>query len=143
MAKKRCHYCGEIFIPDPRVGNRQKACSTACQRQRKRENNLKFRRDNPGYWHGRYEYVKEWRMKNPDYQRRWRQSRKAEKGHLSSGEIQAEIFRKALDYIEKKLILLRKIQAEIVLKTVDIRAKRASFTFQASRDTSRDIYKNA
>jgi hypothetical protein len=75
----------------------------------------KIKRDNSGYWHGRCEYVKEWRMKNPDYQRRWRQRRKAEKGYLSSGEIQAEIFRKALDCIEKKLVLLSKIQAEIII----------------------------
>ncbi len=38
---------------------------------------------NPGYFKGRYEYVKEWREKNPDYQRRWRARKR--------GEIQDEI----------------------------------------------------
>jgi hypothetical protein len=131
MAKKRCYYCGTLFIPDPRVGNRQKACSTACQKVRKRQNNRAFSKNNPGYWHDRYEYVKEWRQKNPGYQRQWRQRRKAEKGCLSSDEIQAEIFRKALDHIGKNLILLRKIQAEIILKALDIKARKTSFTFQA------------
>lgn len=130
MTKKRCHYCDRLFIPDPRVGDRQKACSKECQRFRKRENNRAFSRRNPEYWHGRYWYVKEWRQRNPDYQRLWRQKKKAEKGYTSSGEIQAQIFRKALDRIEKNLILLRQIQAEIILKAFNITAKKASFTFQ-------------
>lgn len=130
MAKKRCHYCGKLFIPDPRVGNRQKACCGQCQKQRKRQNNLTFSRNNPGYWQGRYEYVKEWRNRNPGYQRQWRK-RKRQKGQ-SYPEIQAEIIMKAIDSIEKNLIVLRKIQAEIILRTIDITAKRAFFTFQAS-----------
>jgi predicted nucleic acid-binding Zn ribbon protein len=132
VPRKRCHYCSKFFIPDPRVDNRQKACSTACQEIRKRENNQAFSRNNPGYWRGRYEYVKEWRQRNPDYQKQWRQRKKAQKEYLSSSEIQVEIFREALDSIEKNLIVLRKIQAEIILKTIDITAKKASFTFQAS-----------
>jgi hypothetical protein len=47
-----------------------------------------FSKNNPGYWRDRYGYVKEWRQKHPDYQRRWRQAKR--KGR-SSGEIQAEI----------------------------------------------------
>lgn len=131
MAKKRCHYCGKLFIPDPRVGNRQRACSIQCQRLRKKENNRLFSRNNPGYWRGRYEYVKEWRLRNPDYQKRWRHKKKVQKKHDGIGEIQAEIFRKAIDRIEKNLILLREIQAEIFRKFIDIKAKRASFIFQA------------
>ncbi len=130
MAKKRCHYCGKWFIPDPRVDNRQKACSTKCQRLRKKDNNRTFSRNNPGYWHGRYEYVKEWRQKNPDYQRQWRQKKK-QSDLRNQGEIQAEIIRKAIDNIERNLMPLRKIQAEIILKAVDITAKRRLSNFQA------------
>jgi hypothetical protein len=36
VAERRYHYCGRLFVPDPRVGNRQKPCSHACQRLRKR-----------------------------------------------------------------------------------------------------------
>ncbi len=32
---------------------------------------------NPGYFEGRYEYVKEWRRENPDYQKRWRAGKHA------------------------------------------------------------------
>lgn len=130
MAKKRCHYCGRLFVNDPRVGDRQKACSFECQKLRKKENNKAFSRGNPGYWHGRYEYVKEWRQKNPYYQRQWRQKKK--QSDLSNqGEIQAEIIRKAIDNIERNLMPLRKIQAEIILKPVDITAKRTLSNFQA------------
>ena len=89
MAERRCHYYGRLFVPDPRVGNRQKACSNTCQRLRKRENNRVFREKNPEYGRApeRYEYLKEWRRKHPDYQRRWRERRKRER---SSGEIKAE-----------------------------------------------------
>lgn len=129
MAKNRCHYCGKLFIPDPRVGNRQRACSIQCQKLRKEENNRAFSRNNPGYWRGRYEYVKEWRQRNPDYQRQWREKKKQIRHYQP--EIQAEIFRKALDHIEKNLILLREIQAEIIFKVIDMKAKRASFIHQA------------
>jgi len=89
MAKKRCHYYGKIFIPDPRVGNCQKACCRQCQKHMKRENNRTFSRRNPGYWHGRYEYVKEWRKRNPGYQRQWRHRKKQKE--QTYPEIQVEI----------------------------------------------------
>lgn len=130
MAKKKCLYCGREFIVDPRVGQKQKACSVQCQKLRKRENNKAFSRNNPGYWHGRYEYVKEWRQKHPDYQRQWRQKRK-QSILPNQDEIQAEILRKAIDSIEKNLIPLRKIQAEIIVKPAEITRKRACLSYQA------------
>ena len=130
MAKKKCLYCGREFISDPRVGQRQKTCSVQCQKLRKKENNKAFSRDNPGYWHGRYEYVKEWRHEHPDYQRQWRQKRKRS---VLPGrdEIQAEILRKAIDSIEKNLIPLRKIQAEIIIEPAEITTKRVFSSYHA------------
>jgi hypothetical protein len=49
VREKRCCYCGNKFVPDPRVGDRQKACSLACQRLRKQDNNRLYRKKNPGY----------------------------------------------------------------------------------------------
>lgn len=128
MAEKRCHYCGRPFIPDPRVGDRQKACSIACQRLRKRENNRVFTEKNPGYWSSRYEDVKQWRQKHLDYQRRWRQGRKQGR---SPGEIQAERLRKAIEFTERVYLFLREIQAEILLKALVLPVKKASFILQA------------
>jgi hypothetical protein len=55
--KRPCRFCGEWFQPDPRVGDRQRACSKpACQQARQRRQQA------------------EWRGRNPDYfaSRRWR-----------------------------------------------------------------------
>jgi hypothetical protein len=125
MVKKRCRYCGKVFIADKRVGDRQKACSPQCQKQRKKDNNRAFRRDNPEYWRGRYDVIKEWRLRNPGYQRNWRLRKKQERIQMKPGEIQAELFTKALDTVEKNVSLLRKIQAEILVQILDAVARKA------------------
>jgi len=126
MAFKRCCYCGKIFLPDPRVGDRQKACSKACQRLRKRENNRSFSRRNPGYWRGRYDYLRGWRLTHPDYQRQWRQRRKAQ-NKATLFEIQAERLRKAIELTGRTQFYLREIQAEFLVQP----SLGASFVFQS------------
>ncbi len=60
---KRCLFCGQFFIPDPRVGKRQKACHREpCRKKRKAEAQHRWCENNPGYFHGRYPYVKQWRQ---------------------------------------------------------------------------------
>jgi hypothetical protein len=132
VAERKCHYCGRLFVPDPRVGNRHKACSNACQRLRKRENNRAFREKNPEYGRApeRYAYLKDWRRKHPDYQRQWREARKGER---SSGEIKAERLRKAIEWTERTCLFLREIKAEIPLQALPMAAKKASFPPQVVR----------
>lgn len=63
---KHCEFCGRFFVPDPRVGNRQRACfRVECQEARKRSAKRAWReRETPnGYFAGRYSYVKQWRDK--------------------------------------------------------------------------------
>jgi hypothetical protein len=73
-ARLRCPCCNKKFIPDPRVGARQKYCSNkTCQNKRQRFNEqawttkpknkkfLKLKR-------------KKWRKRNPDYLSKWRAS---------------------------------------------------------------------
>ena len=61
---KRCLYCGRYFVPDRRVGDRQKACgSEVCKRKRKQAAQRRWSENNPGYFKGRYDYVKEWRQR--------------------------------------------------------------------------------
>ncbi|MGZ6202780.1 MAG: hypothetical protein ACXWMO_13065 [Syntrophales bacterium] len=115
--QRRCPYCGKLFIPDVRVGGRQKACSLACQRSRKKENNRSFRARNPEYWWGRYEEVKDWRQKHPDYQRQWRQARKQRR---SAGEIQAERLRKAMEFSGKVYSYLCEIQAPMLAQPLNL-----------------------
>ena len=59
---KRCLFCGQFFVPDPRVKDRQKACRREpCKKKRKTAAQYRWCEKNPGYFHGRYPYVKQWR----------------------------------------------------------------------------------
>jgi hypothetical protein len=59
---KRCSYCGRYFTPDSRVKERQKACrNPECRKARKKEAQRLWYDKNPGYFQGRYPYVKAWR----------------------------------------------------------------------------------
>jgi len=117
MAMKSCFYCGKVFLPDARVGDRQKACCKACQRLRKKENNRLYRKKNPDDWKNHYEdYVKPWRQKHPDYQRQWRKRKKEVQKGLTPAEIQAQRLSKAIELTEKTWFYLREIKAEIILK---------------------------
>jgi len=61
---KKCEFCGRFFVPDPRVSNRQRACShTECKKARKQCAQRQWVADNPGYFNGRYPYVQEQRQK--------------------------------------------------------------------------------
>lgn len=77
IRQKRCVYCRRSLRPDPRVRDRQKSCKErGCQKKRKLESQKRWVEANPGYFQGRYAYVREWRRRNPDYQRRWRAKRR-------------------------------------------------------------------
>lgn len=124
--EKRCQCCGRMFVPDRRVGPRQKTCSTECRKVRKSECNRRFRRKNPGYWLGRYDVVKAWRSEHPDYQKEWRRKKKKRQAAFSAGEIQAELFAKALDAVQKNVFVLREIQAEMPFQLIDIPGRLAA-----------------
>ena len=124
--EKRCQCCGKMFVPDRRVGVRQKTCSAACRQIQKGKSNKRFRGKNPGYWRGRYEMIKAWRIAHPDYQKTWRLKRKEQRMTFSPSEIQSEIFSKALDAVEKNVIVLREIQAEMPFQVIDILGRLAA-----------------
>ena len=48
--KRPCRMCRRWFYPDPRAGDRQRACSNAvCQAARRRKTQANWRAANPGY----------------------------------------------------------------------------------------------
>lgn len=60
--RRRCRYCQDLFVPDPRV-KKQKSCGKPpCSRQRKldADENWRGRRRNRDYFRGRYNYLKTW-----------------------------------------------------------------------------------
>ena len=103
--RKRCRFCKELFVPDPRLKGRQVACSKEeCQRARKRADRDDWLKRHPGYFTGRYANTKSWRHQHPDYQRRWRREhpevrtrdntrrrRRRELANLARAEIQNSI----------------------------------------------------
>jgi len=64
---KRCLFCGRYFQPDPRVGQRQKACfRPGCKKACKQLAQSNWCARNPGYFRGRYGYVKQWRLRRKE-----------------------------------------------------------------------------
>jgi len=75
MTKQRRAFCPDWFQPDPRLGDRQKACGKkTCRRKRKEAAHAQFLKDNPDYFRGPAHYVQQKNSlaKNPDYLRRYR-----------------------------------------------------------------------
>lgn len=71
--RPHCQFCGRFFCPDPRVGARQKSCGqTECRKKRKQAAQLRWTQNNPDYFKGRCDVVREWRSRHPDGQRKWR-----------------------------------------------------------------------
>ena len=75
MKRNRCRYCKSLFIPDPRVGERQKTCGDPlCQKAHKAENNARWRKSNPDYSRNDYPRLKEWLDQHPGYLNEYRQT---------------------------------------------------------------------
>ena len=52
--KKPCTICRRWFVPDPRVGKRQRACrKPKCQASRRKKTQASWRANNPDYFIGR------------------------------------------------------------------------------------------
>lgn len=82
--KRPCRICGKWFQPDPRAGDRQRACSSSeCQRERHRRACNRWHHENPDY----------------DRERRLRQ-RLRRMGQRQRGEgFECEVLRGSLDWL--------------------------------------------
>ena len=77
--QSKCAFCGQFFIPDVRVGARQKSCTEpSCQIKRKKSQQKRWRTRNVGYFKERYANTKAWRQAHPDYQKQWRAKKRRE-----------------------------------------------------------------
>ena len=75
MKRKRCCYCKSLFIPDPRVSERQQTCGDPlCQNAHKTESNARWRKRNPDYSRNDYPRLKEWFDQHPGYLKEYRQT---------------------------------------------------------------------
>jgi hypothetical protein len=83
MPRRRCRYCRRLFRPDPHVKERQRSCAAPnCRRQRKAEAQKVWqqKKENSGYFRGRYSYLEEWlaRPGNENYLKKYRQRKRLE-----------------------------------------------------------------
>lgn len=102
--KKKCSFCGRLFLPDPRVGERQKTCSREeCRRQRKTLSQKRWVENNPDYFRGRYEHTRNWLDQHPGYLRQFRASHPeyTEKNRIRSRERRNELARSEFDIQDK------------------------------------------
>ena len=79
LKRKKCPHCHRLFVPNPRLKERQKTCGRReCRRKQKRRSNKTWRSLHPDYFRGVYlqqkevygtraEYKKQYRRKNPEY----------------------------------------------------------------------------
>jgi len=71
--RRRCRFCSQLFLPDPRLKGRQSVCSAPdCQRRRKQAGQKRWLGSNPGYFEGRYLKIKAWLCSHPGYLARYR-----------------------------------------------------------------------
>lgn len=129
--RKRCEFCGDLYLPDPRVGDRQRACHKAdCRRARALDSKRRWREQNPEKRSEYYRlYVKPARQRDPEMQRRYRRRKKEREpsppedaysslsdcvqrtsAHISSP---ISIGREIGDAIEALLVLLPRVMAAL------------------------------
>jgi hypothetical protein len=80
--RRKCPFCHRLFIPDPRLKERQKTCGRKeCRSEQKRQSDARWRSQNPDYFRNLYpqqkqaygtraEYRKRYRKDHPDYVQR-------------------------------------------------------------------------
>jgi len=80
--QSRCPICRSLFIPNPRIKERQTTCGRQeCRRERKRQTNEHWRSQHSNYFQGMYPqqkqaygtralYKKQYRMEHPEYVQR-------------------------------------------------------------------------
>ena len=110
--RKRCRFCGSLFLPDPRLGSRQISCSKSqCQEARKRANQEDWLRLHPGYFWGRYPKLKPWHAAHPGYLAEYRRKH-PEKTARDNGlrKERHELARKGLADIQDSI----RLQAPVV-----------------------------
>ena len=128
--RRRCPYCKRLFVPDPRVGDRQRTCGRAqCRKQHKRQYDEDWRKKHPEYFRGSYAQQKQIYGTRADYKRQYR------KDHP--------------DYVQRNAAYVRacrKRQAQVTVSptSCDIRltlwGEKTSVSVTRVSHTSRDIF---
>jgi hypothetical protein len=72
--KRKCCICSTLFTPHRKASNSQKVCEKPeCKKIHKRNNNARWRQNNPDYYKDDYDRLKSWLTKHPGYLEQYRQ----------------------------------------------------------------------
>ncbi len=126
-----CEICHLAFTPDPRVGERQRACrKLSCQLQRKRRTQKNWLAKNPKAFRDRYPKLKQWLAQHPGYLKNYR-ARQKRLGPFPPGDIQDELS----PYSNRSLTHLRQIlamQDEITAKITMCKRRLSGLIYKTS-----------
>ena len=134
MRGKRCPYCKNPFTPNPKVRQRQKTCGDpSCQKALKKDNNARWREENPDCCRHDYPRVKAWLDRHPGYLKHYRAvhpeyvqknretKRLRDRRKRLQVDIQAKIKRQPPEIIDRLFDLSRvDIQDEIGLQPLEM-----------------------
>ena len=135
--RKTCCICSASFIPHRKLGDRQKTCGDPeCQRTLKRNNDARWRQNNPHYTRNDYPRVKAWLDQYPEYLKRYRQDhleyvqknrdaqRRRDRQRKVRLDIQAKLNRQPSEIVEQSKSISTvshlDIQDEFILKPLEI-----------------------
>lgn len=69
---QRCHYCGQDFVPDPRVRTPKACPRKRCRQARQEQARKRYVGANPTVYQGFYPKTRQWLAEHPGYLRRYR-----------------------------------------------------------------------
>ena len=131
--RRRCPFCHRLFIPNPRVKERQNTCGRQeCRREQKRRLDEQWRSQNRDYFRGVYPQQKQAYGTRAEYRKRYR------KEH-------PDYVRRNAAYVKKSKARRRKIESERVSSTsCDLRltvwSQKSNVSITQVSSTSRDIF---
>jgi hypothetical protein len=131
--RQRCPCCHCLFVPNPRVKERQHICGRRdCRREQKQQLDERWRSQNRDYFRGRYPQQKQAYGTRADYRRRYR------KDH-------PDYVRRNAAYVKKHKARRRKGETEGVSSTsCDLRltlwSQKSNVSITQVSSTSRDIF---
>ena len=67
VRRRRCRFCGELFVPDRRVKEQFTCGDPDCQRERHRLSCARWNKAHQDQFHGRYALTRAWLQDRPGY----------------------------------------------------------------------------
>jgi hypothetical protein len=109
---QRCDYCGEVFVPDPRVRTPKACFRKRCRHARRLEARQRYVKAHPTIYQGYYPKTRQWLEAHPGYLRRYRKNhpdyvaddnagrrRRHAQAKAQNADIQDEIRRRKIEVI--------------------------------------------